>query len=523
MNTEPCTNQASFDFVTGRALQALCADYAALPQRVVFSEILRYAEISSTDAHNTMHPLIVLYGLCYTGKSTMLKQIAFFVWERAAFVKITQKGADFCALVQRMTTARAQGIRYFFIDEITKLVDFPVFVEQLVHLRESCLFFVSGTDSLAFWLAKNEELYKNSVFFHTTFIPYYEFKHLFPDVTVDTYIQRSGVFQNLTLNTAILPDKLRGNIVDQYIYTAIARNIQNALSRRFDGNELGLLAKLYDEDVLTHAIMRVVQNDAHRFFAKNLSSKYASTDIKKALGECLHIENIPLGSELEEKILKKLGMLNNGLVSRLTNIEAEEIKNYLFKIDVFKEIDEYFIVATECVRSKETILIQPGLRYAQIIAVLDTIFDDEDNEIRKKIYSNCVGTLFEECVRYNTWHCLANDTRDIFKLRYSYREINAEFDMIVYDKKEKFVDIYEIKHGLKPKDSWFSNFCNNDFAEKIEEMFAPIRNRHILYTGATRRQAAERVQLVNVDEFLQRIAPTIPSKITACPVSCLGS
>lgn len=54
---------------------------------------------------------------------------------------------------------------------------------------------LSGTDSLGFWLAKNQELYDRAYSIHTTFIPFREYSRLLKKDDIDEYIRYGGTLR----------------------------------------------------------------------------------------------------------------------------------------------------------------------------------------------------------------------------------------------------------------------------------------------------------------------------------------
>ena len=132
--------------------------------------------------------------------------------------------------------------------------------------------------------------YDNCCFYHTTFIGYNEFKYIYESIekrriSIDDYVHYGGLFEKIISDIKVYPDKFRFNLSQQYQYNGIAKNIQNALSRRINDFSLGSLEKLYDEDKLTHAIMCVIENNVHRYLGKGLFGAYRVKDLKNDLGE----------------------------------------------------------------------------------------------------------------------------------------------------------------------------------------------------------------------------------------------
>ncbi|MFR3350861.1 MAG: hypothetical protein ACLTR5_01210 [Oscillospiraceae bacterium] len=55
---------------------------------------------------------------------------------------------------------------------------------------------LSGTDSLGFWLAMDQELYDRAKPIHTTFIPYREYSRLLGIDSIDEYIRYGGTLRS---------------------------------------------------------------------------------------------------------------------------------------------------------------------------------------------------------------------------------------------------------------------------------------------------------------------------------------
>ena len=117
---------------------------------------------------------------------------------------------------------------------------YHIFLNELLKIKdEGCKFCLSGTDSLGFWLSKDEELYDNCCFYHTTFIGYNEFKYIYEsiekrEISIDEYVHYGGLFEKSISDIKVYQDKFRFNLSQQYQYNGIAKNIQNALSRRIN-------------------------------------------------------------------------------------------------------------------------------------------------------------------------------------------------------------------------------------------------------------------------------------------------
>lgn len=118
------------------------------------------------------------------------------------------------------------------------------------------LIVLSGTDSLGFWFAQNEELYDRAVTVHTTFVPFREYSRLLKIHDIDEYIRYGGTlkagetnFEDTDAN-AFDASFRTDESTRRYIDTAIAQNIQNSLKCYDRGNHFRNLIDLYKKDGL---------------------------------------------------------------------------------------------------------------------------------------------------------------------------------------------------------------------------------------------------------------------------------
>ena len=168
------------------------------------------------------------------------------------------------------------GIRNVFIDEITLMSDFIDSSSLLsdVYAAMGMKIILSGTDSLGFWLAKNQELYDRAYSIHTTFIPFREYSRLLKKDDIDEYIRYGGTLRAgeidfddedlLSEESAFRSDES----TRRYIDTAISKNIQHSLVHCEDGGQFRHLYTLYEAGELTSAINRIIEDMNHRFILK---------------------------------------------------------------------------------------------------------------------------------------------------------------------------------------------------------------------------------------------------------------
>ena len=114
---------------------------------------------------------------------------------------------------------------------------------------------------------------------HTTYIPYGEFERVLGITGIDEYIRYGGTMSlGGTHYNAESTFKTKKS-TDEYIDSAIARNIQHSLKYYQYGSHFRALAELYDKNELTSVINRVVEDINHRFTIDVLTADFKSHDL----------------------------------------------------------------------------------------------------------------------------------------------------------------------------------------------------------------------------------------------------
>ena len=228
--------------------------------------------------------MFILYGLRRTGKTTMIRQIFAEMSDaelaKAAFIQITAK--DTLADVNRdLKALEAQGFRYVFLDEVTLMEDFIEGAALFSDVFAACgmKIVLSGTDSLGFLFTEDEQLYDRCILLHTTFIPYREFESVLGVHGIDEYIRYGGTMSLGGVHYNETSTFASKESTDEYVDTAIARNIQHSLRcYQYEGH-FRHLRDLYEKGELTSAINRVVEDINHRFTLEVLSQDWKSHDL----------------------------------------------------------------------------------------------------------------------------------------------------------------------------------------------------------------------------------------------------
>lgn len=474
----------------------------------------------------------LVFGLRRTGKTTMLRQaIADMKSEdqaKAAYIKARR--SDTMAMVKRdLEKLQEAGFKYVFIDEVTLMRDFidsaALFSDVFAAMGMKVV--LSGTDSLGFWLAMDEELYDRAKAIHTTFIPYREYSRLLGINSIDEYIRYGGTLRAGEVNF----DDADVNAEDasfrddeatrRYIDTAICKNIQHSLVCYEDGGHFRHLYDLYEAGELTSAINRIIEDMNHRFVLRVLTDDFKSHDLGQT-AKNLRKEGDPekrtdaLDSvdvaAVTKRLMEILDIRNCEEQSvGITQAHIAEIKEYLAALDLI--VDCPVETATSDVAPVEHILFtQPGMRYCQAQALVHSLMKDhtfltlseyEKRLITERILEEVRGRMMEDIVLLETMKA-ADKTKRVFKLQFAV----GEFDMVVYDGEQNCCAVYEIKHSDQIVPNQYRHLVDENKRRQTERRFGEIVCSAVLYRGAG-REIWEGIEYRNVEEYLNNLPADI--------------
>lgn len=285
----PKARQPKLDFETsviaGRGLEAMSQGVKDWGLRDCFEQLEEYLYSKESDR------VCLIFGLRRTGKTTMLRQaigrMAKENLSRTAYIKARR--TDNMAMMNRdLKKLFNAGFRYVFIDEVTLMEDFidsaALFSDVFATMGMKIV--LSGTDSLGFWLAMDEELFDRAKSIHTTFIPYREYSRLLGIDSIDEYIRYGGTLragelafddEDVNAQDASFRDD---KSTRRYIDTAICKNIQHSLACYESGGHFRHLYSLYEAGELTSAINRIIEDMNHRFLISVLTDDFLSHDLR---------------------------------------------------------------------------------------------------------------------------------------------------------------------------------------------------------------------------------------------------
>ncbi len=506
----------------GNELAGMAASVEGLEKRELYHRIPQYLY------GNVRTKVCIVYGLRRTGKTTMLLQAVADMSEedfaRAAYIKLRTVD-EMDQLTRDLDRLYQAGYKYVFLDEVTLMKDFIDSAALLsdIYVPMGMRIVLSGTDSLGFWFARDNELYDRERTFHTTFIPYREYSHILGIDSIDEYIRYGGTLKAgetdfddeelLEESVAFRDDES----TRRYIDTAICKNIQNSLSCFAFGKYFGQLQSLYETGELTGAINRIIEDMNHRFVLEVLTRPFVShdlgiternlkrerdpekrTDILKAIDKETVTKNLMKMLDIRNQEEQKIGITPSHIV---------QIKKYLEALDLIVPCPiEYGMAGME---PEERILFtQPGMRYCQAQALVYSLMKDEtfrmlDNKtisyVTERLLGEVRGRMLEDIILLETSKVLGKDY-EVFKFMFG----SGEFDMVIFDKKNSACAIYEIKHSAHCVRQQARHLMDEEKLGLISPRFGKLTGRFVLYLGES-LDTEDGIAYRNAEQFLKNL------------------
>lgn len=462
--------------------------------------------------------VFIIYGLRRTGKTTMIRQILTELSEaefkKAAFIQVGTKDT-LTDIDTDLRLLEKNGFKYVFIDEVTLMENFiegaALFSD--IYASSGMKIVLSGTDSLGFAFSKEEQLYDRCILLHTTFIPYREFEEVLGIQGIDEYIRYGGTMSLSGVNYNAEGTFSSSRSADEYIDTAIAKNIQHSLKMYQYGGHFRQLSDLYEQGELTNVINRVVENINHSFTRSVVEKTFKSHDLSVTAANLLRDREAPVNIKehvdldaVTLGIMQILDILNKEEQSiDIEECHMKQIKEYLALLDLIMEIDLESLPEVNQ-KGKVTVVTQPGMRYAQANAivenmVLDSKFQElsikERQRILDRLLSEIRGRMMEEIILLETK--IANPARKVFKLQFTV----GEFDMVVFDSKELNCKIYEVKYSKEQVPDQYRHLKDENKCALTSHRYGDIIGRYVIYRGE--KMEIDGIQYLNVEEYLKSL------------------
>lgn len=520
------------NLITGAALGSMVRNVRELEKRDCFEKLVRYLR----DDKNWTR-VCAVYGLRRTGKTTMLYQAIADMneeeREKAAYVKM--RNSDIMNnLVHDLDTLYHAGYKYIFIDEVTLMEDFIDSAALLsdLYVPMGMRIVLSGTDSLGFWFARDNELYDRVRTIHTTFIPFREYSRLLGIGSIDEYIRYGGVLQPGELafedeDAAADDSSFRDDeSTRRYIDTAIAKNIQHSLACFRYGHYFGHLRSLYEADELTNAINRIIEDMNHSFVQKVITRDFVSHDLGISERNLRNERDVTKRTDalgridkqaVTEKLMQLLNIRNRERQTlTVTDSQAIQIRQYLKSLDLIVECPIEYAPGAE--KEQRVLFIQPGMRYCQAQVLVYSLMQDEtfsqlsSNErdyIAERILGEVRGRMMEDIVLLEALKALPKQYQ-VFKLQF----VSGEYDMVIYDKDTNSCAAYEIKHSSQYVREQARHLMDEEKLALTSPRYGTLAGRYVLYLGED-MDTEDGIAYRNAEQFLKTLPEiTLASGLT---------
>lgn len=497
---------------TGSRLSTQIAVTKKYRKRECIHELREYIFGNRTDK------VFVIYGLRRTGKTTMIRQILTELPEaefrKAAFIQVRSRDT-LEDIDEDLRLLEAKGFKYVFIDEVTLMEDFiegaALFSD--IYASSGMKIVLSGTDSLGFIFSKEDQLYDRCIMMHTTFISYREFEEVLGIKGIDEYIRYGGTMSLSGVNYNEDAIFASAKSAEEYIDTAIAKNIQHSLKMYEYGGHFRSLLDLYEKGELTNVINRVVENINHSFTRRVLEKTFKSHDIAVTASNLLRdrdvLINIKAHMDLDavtHGMMQMLDILNKEEQSvQIEDYHMAQIEEYLTLLDLIMKID---LESLPEVNRKDTITVitQPGMRYAQAKAIISNLLLDakfselslsERQRILDRLLSEIRGRMMEDIILLETK--IAHPEKHVFKLQFSV----GEFDMVVFDPKALNCRIYEVKYSKEKVSDQGHHLKDEEKCAMTSHRYGEITGKYVIYRGES--SDLDGICYVNVEEYLKSL------------------
>ena len=501
------------DVMLGENLKSYVQTVANYKKRNLYKNICDYVYGDVRDR------VFILYGLRRTGKTTLIRQVIAEMNEedfsKTAFIQVSA-GIGLSDINQDLKYLMNDEYKYVFIDEVTLIEDFIEGAALFSDIFAACgmKIVLSGTDSLGFFFSEDEQLYDRCIFLHTTFIPYREFEEVLGIKGIDEYICYGGTMSLGGVHYNEKSTFASKKSVDEYVDSAIAKNIQHSLKCYQYGGHFRALYDLYEKGELTSAINRVVEDVNHRFTLDVLTKDFMSHDLgisARNLRNDRQNQNDILDRIDKEEFTKRLKNLleirnKEEQIVTISEDHRREIKEYLDALDLTVDIDiQTLPVGRE--KNYKTVFTQPGMRYSQAKELVQSLLEDgefqelsidERNAVIERILSDIKGRMMEDIVLLETK--IANPKKQVFQLQFAV----GEFDMVVADNANATCKIYEVKHSKEQAKEQYRHLIDEEKLKNTEFRYGKITKRTVIYRGEN-ETLENGIEYRNVEDYLKSL------------------
>lgn len=430
-------------------------------------------------SHNTL----ALYGLRRTGKTVLILQVAAWAIKNGKHVSYIEFRRDNTNIdiVDQLRTESKQNVDILILDEITYIKDFEQWANILTDIIASNIkVIITGTQSLSIFIAKNSTMFDRVDTIDTTYTSFKEFSRITGTNNILDYIRYGG----------ILSYTKRDLDIHAYIKSAIVDNIEASLMNTSNELYWPNVYSAITSNRLDSYIQLLIMNCNIQLVLKIIRSKYDFKDSNLRSTNQLLKNNITTLSKNIETIeqLEKIELNIADLKAIDNSINDEVLREIVMLLKNLQFISYGELRVIDSVGNKNTtnelLFIQPGIRYNQIIALLDILIQELSTEytiIKSKLTEDIEGRLLEEVIQL-TFMELYKDKVKVFK----YKEFagSKEIDLVIQDKESHNTVLIEIKRSNTVIPEYQAKWLvDTQLNSNIEQSYGKIINRYVLYLG----------------------------------------
>lgn len=441
--------------------------------------------------------ICALYGIRRTGKTVLMLQAIRDLMEvyhipehKIAYITIGENTEwNDEKLVSEIDKMADEGICYIFVDEISYLN---------MNLEENSLnlladrmakagikIVIAGTFSYAIRLLAKDVLFDRVQQIDTSYFSYKEAHDVFGQ-DLDSFIKYGGIINFDEDGKRMSPS--------DYMETAVVNNIVQSMFK--SDKKYDLILTLPDsvksgksEKELQAVVARLIRITLDHYMKVLVVGKLANKEVYRFsdIGKLAGV--IRQRSEQEHQLDEGLDIINLDAKAYYRILadylgESKEIPEETFYaiIRILEDIGLKQDIALEY--SKVSVFIPNYLRYGLCDAIIQVIGDRIQEETGRRFRADLAGEILmgtiQEAICYLD---LKVENRKNFNM-YRTADGSCEVDLIIYNRREKWMDLYEIKHSSQIVEEQVKHLVNREFVREMElEFGCKARNYYVLYNG----------------------------------------
>lgn len=467
----------------------------------------------------------IIYGLRRTGKTILLKQTLLSLSEeerkKSVFITCNYK-TDFYNVLSFLKQKLDSGYKNFFIDEITYAKNFQNLAEVLSDnfvANYNAKILLTGTDSLGLSLPSHSNLYDRAEFVHTTYVSFPEFARITGNHSIDYYMKHGN-----TLSDFCPFDNYSDT--QEYVETSIVSNLICSLQKSESVRSYPpALTELYDNNDLDNAIQRIINQYPQAITMKALRKQFDLSPLDNAVNALANtredkdftIKSTVLSNVITNNVKKLLNI--SDFKTNITEQHLNDIKSFLKEMDVITSIPVISSFEQNIQNVDMEFITHPGMYHANLAYTIDVLnnnnnwmpnaTNEQKQSLLKSVYDCSAGKIQENFIIADVYKMLCEDNIlnkqkwYVSKLSKRINNIDEEADLIIFDKLNKEVYLFEIKHSSQIHESQSKHLESENFIEYVKLNFGTIKGCAVLYNG--NNDVSMKIPRFNAAAFLEHI------------------